>query len=354
MSEYTTDQILDMIESIESPRKLNLFGAELVGIDLSKETIQDKYRSRGWPRDGKGPPWHSSATQGINLAGANLQNAFLAVAKLQGATLYQANLYQAILFGANLQGAILWFANLKGTDLQRSELQEVDLEVTQSLEGAFFAGAQLHFTRLRADQIKQVGEETGRDYGRARRAYLGLKVNFREIGYYDDARWAYLKERRMERKTCFPIKEGEDWVWGKLKHMPLNKGERLLRKWYEGWLYTRLFLKPPLNVKFHRRAWLWSLAQDFFTEYMESWQRIIWRLIVPTPLIFTLFYWWTKGVINILPGAPPVSPMDYLFFSLRTLVTLAYSDFTPVGAGQWLAPIEGALGIIFLALLGFS
>lgn len=354
MSEYTTDQILDMIEELGDPSKLDLSGKDLSGIDLSRETIQQKYIERGWPKDRKSTPCHSSATQGINLFRANLQGADLYGANLQGADLTLVNLQEADLAGANLQEAYFRRANLQGAVLRRANLHEVDLEMAESLEGAYFYGARLHLTRLRAEQIKEMGEEWDRDYEDARRAYLGLKINFKEIGYYDDARWAYLKERRMERKTYFPTKEGEDWVWERLRYLPIQKGKRCLWRLYEGWLYARLLFKPIQGLKLRRWNWFLSWLEDFFTEYMESWQRIVWRLILPTPLLFTLIYWWTNGVINILPGAPPVSPLDHLFFSLRTMVTLAYSDFTPVGAGQWLAPLEGALGIIFLALLGFS
>ena len=41
-------------------------------------------------------------------------------------------------------------------------------------------------------------------YKEAMEIYLTLKKAFINAGRYDDASWAYVKERQMERKTYFP------------------------------------------------------------------------------------------------------------------------------------------------------
>ena len=298
MSEYPTDQILDMIEALGDPSKLDLSEArlgrraDLSGIDLSEETIQRKYKERGWPKDGKDPPWYSTTAQGIDLRGANFHGA-----NLRGANLKSCNLQDA-----NLPSCDLREANLSETKLQRVEFSNAQLQ------GARLRGARVDRTQFRDFNVRTVGEEQHEHYGEAREVYRDLKANFKSLAYYNDARWAYLKERAMDRKS---------------------------HPWYSPF-------------------WFISWIENIFTGYMERvWVIILWLAI--WPLLFDFLYWQVGGVTNLLGNPPPpVSPLDYLFFSLRTMVTLAYSDFTPVGAGQWVAPLEGALGIIFLALLGFS
>lgn len=317
MSEYTTDQILKIIENPGVAGNVNLIRCNLSSIDLSSRTIQAKYDDWIKQHDTEEPVWYSKYTKGIFLGRAWLDDAYLVGASLQSADLLEAHLEGAFLDGASLQSARLREAhlqdasfnktNLHGADLRRADIREIDLEAAETLEGVYLEKARLHRTWLRAGQIKQVGEERDKDYKMAQSAYLALKVNFKEIGYYDDVRWAYLKERAMERKS-------HSW---------------------------------------HSLPWLWSWVQNIFTGYIERiWVIILWLILWPA--IFTLLYWVSGGMINNPGYASPEFPRDYFFFSLRTMVTLAYSDFTPVGAGQWLAPLEGALGIIFLALLGFS
>ena len=41
------------------------------------------------------------------------------------------------------------------------------------------------------------------------KAYRAPEMNFAEIGRYQDAAWAYVKERRMERATLWPFRAAE-------------------------------------------------------------------------------------------------------------------------------------------------
>jgi uncharacterized protein YjbI with pentapeptide repeats len=94
---------------------------------------------------------------GVNLAGANLENADLEGAKLdranlQGANLTRVNLEGATLTGANLAGAQLSYAQLAGAKLGNANLAEAVLahaELDEAyLGGALGGGARLGNARL--------------------------------------------------------------------------------------------------------------------------------------------------------------------------------------------------------------
>jgi uncharacterized protein YjbI with pentapeptide repeats/mono/diheme cytochrome c family protein len=79
---------------------------------------------------------------GMNLDGADLQDANLESAKLSGASLRGANLSRAKLMYVDLAGANLTSANLEGANLEGADLTNV------AFEGARFTGASLANTRL--------------------------------------------------------------------------------------------------------------------------------------------------------------------------------------------------------------
>ena len=158
MSEYTTRQILDMIEANEGPRGLNLSGKDLSGIDLSREAIAEeleKARERGLDEI---PVWDRrefrEQTGGINLQGANLQEANLAGANLRGAYVAGANLQRAFVRGANLQGAILASARVQGAFLALTNFQEA-LLVFAKLQGAYLGSANLKGANLSDANLKE-------------------------------------------------------------------------------------------------------------------------------------------------------------------------------------------------------
>lgn len=83
--------------------------------------------------------------QGANLKSttlwnANLKRAVLVRTDLDGAQLINANLEDATLMGANLKGAILMHANLQGAILDDANLQGATLAAKADLDGAAVAG----------------------------------------------------------------------------------------------------------------------------------------------------------------------------------------------------------------------
>lgn len=197
-------------------RKANLEGANLDGINLRKANLMD------------------ANLQGADLFCADLQRAFARDANLEEANLAEAKLKGAHLEGTNLKGAGLQEANLKGTRLWRADLEgsyaaEADLReavlTDAKLDGACLAGADLSrvylmdvrsmkgiylyralldHTQLTKNQLGiGVHSELRQSWFQAREAYLGLKNNFEQIGRYNDASWAYRKERRMGKRQAW-------------------------------------------------------------------------------------------------------------------------------------------------------
>ena len=96
---------------------------------------------------------YGARLQGINLAEAQLQDAYLGGALLQGAHLWEAQLQKADLRGTQLQGAFLMKAQLHGANLTEANLQETDLTRAQ-LPGAFLIKTKLRGARLMQTEMQ--------------------------------------------------------------------------------------------------------------------------------------------------------------------------------------------------------
>ncbi|MFW6135876.1 MAG: pentapeptide repeat-containing protein [Chloroflexota bacterium] len=386
MSEYTTRQILDMIEANGGPEGLDLSQSDLSEIDLGSDRIQAELDRVRKDQPEVEPPWWSrgfvsgegginlrranlegahlrlaemqgadlvganlegarlmlaqmqeSRLRGANLAGAslryaNLEHASLRHADLKGARLSHANLGRAFLGGVDLKGADLDGANLEGTFLVEADLSRVDLRNAESIEGISLYRARLDHTQLTRDQLGEaVGEERGGEWFEARQTYLALKNNFQELGRYDDARWAYRKERRMEKR--------------------------------DAWQKTRTALRE--------RRWGGAVGNglraasdqlvELVCDYGEGLSRVLASLLLLW-LVFALSY----GLIGGVWGPPqetsggPVryatrNPLHLLAFSLGAMTTLqpAGLEARPTQVMQFLMPIQALLGIVLAGLFGF-
>ena len=250
-------ELLRLIEENGGPESLDLRGGVFVGdgpsnqpwanaIDLSPEALAPLAEAYRQANGGADPAWVThwggisldyAQLRQANLHGAHLRRAFLGGTHLEGTDLSQAHLHRAVLYGAelqrarlawadlraaefvdtNLQGANLTHARLQRTDvalcqlktadLRDAELQGADMYKVTSLDGAHWYGALLDHTRIRRERLgKAIGDETeahqkrtGQAYHQASEAYLLLKNNFNQIGRYEDASWAYVKEQQMEK-----------------------------------------------------------------------------------------------------------------------------------------------------------
>jgi hypothetical protein len=108
---------------------------------------------------------------------------------------------------AELGGVTAFRTCLRDACLVYANLRRVDLYQVVSLQGVHWYDAFLDHTRIKRESLgKRIGDELTahdskgpEDYHRAKEAYLLLKNNFNQIGRYEDASWAYVKEQQMEK-----------------------------------------------------------------------------------------------------------------------------------------------------------
>jgi hypothetical protein len=158
-----------------------------------------------------------------------------------------------------------------------------------------------------------------------------LKNNFAEIGRYDDAAWAYRKERRMEKLTA--LKEAKE-VWHR-------------RNWKEA---------IPRYAKV-----VGDQVIEWVCDYGEGFWNVVGSLTAVW-VIFALIYGLIGGVWG--PWQDAVSgrirsitrnPIDLLWFSLGTMVTLHPPGLEARSTlfMRFLVPSQALLGIFLAGLLGF-
>lgn len=347
-TELTTKDILKRIEAAKANgSSVSFSGENLSGIDLSEGTIQ-RILAEGGYSESNPPSWYSgeskkalltrrpdviaSATNpdasevvskgSIDLEGADFSNADLVCANLEGADLARADFERARLHYANLSHARLWDANfsharLNSVDLSGSAIQNA-IFFWASLKGALVNQSLLYHvkldhTELSRSQVNEIWEESRakrmrkqkkdacRHFADAAVAYNMLKNNFRSIGKVDDASWAFIKERRMERSTY----------------------KRFSWKWLSSW-----FL-------------------DITCSYGEQpWKVLL--LTIGTVALFSLVYW-LSGLVNSLFFS------DNIVFSLGSFVTLTFTGLEASNViARLLMCIEAALGVSLFALLMYS
>ena len=354
LTSYTTADILQRIASARaSGSKVSFAGENLAGIDLSQEAIKHEFHKGGYS-ESTPPLWYSgdlkreklrkkpstiasareptavevASKQAIDLEGADFSNSDLAGANFEGADLAQADFQGARLHYANLRRARLWDANFRRARLTKADLTGAALQNADfswaNLRGAILNRCllyhvHLHNTEMEKGQIEEIWEErrareqekakkdSRRHYADAANAYNRLKNNFVSIGQHDNAGWAFIKEKRMERKT-------------RRKFSPM---------------------------------WCFNWFMDISCGYGEQpWKVFILAVIVP--ILFGFVYWGFEGIQSTVePGS--INWYDYFVFSLRSFVTLAFADMNPASIlTKILSTLEAAFGVSLFALLMYS
>jgi uncharacterized protein YjbI with pentapeptide repeats len=331
-------------------QQADLIETELELAYLGEANLQNAFLQRAHL---EGASLHKTDLRGGQLTQAHLEHADLGEAKLEGAStslyeahlqdanLHRAQMQRASLYGAELQGAILSGAQLQGADLQKAQLQgahlsgaqfqeaslggahleRVDLYDVASLDGAHWYGANLDHTRIKGESLgKAVGDEIEAHkekkpeaYHRAKEAYLLLKNNFNQIGRYEDASWAYVKEQQMEKMAYH-------WEWR-------THGWKVWRAWGSFW------------------RWLRNWAYELATGYGERpWNPIVVGLLAV--LAFAGGFCATRAVANF---------WDALVYSVATFATFNLARLEPQGRGTEISSsMEAILGISVLALVVFT
>jgi hypothetical protein len=123
---------------------LNRDGVSLAAAPLEKAWLPevDLERAALMQANLQGANLEGASLRGANLISANLEGANLNRAKLEGANLFGANLKGTDFWDANMDGAILWRANMEGAALIRADLEGANL-FDASLKDAKLWGANL-------------------------------------------------------------------------------------------------------------------------------------------------------------------------------------------------------------------
>lgn len=413
MSEYTTRQILDMIEANGGPEGLDLSGKDLREIDLSRDTIQAELVRVRRVKSGIAPTWVSTLTHGIDLKKVNLQKSKLARANLQGADLSVVNLQGSDLRGANLQGAhlkaadispafpaednlyggysqradlqgaVLWRANLQEAKLVQSNLRDADLRVAV-LRGAELSGADLRGAELGSADLKEA------DLRRANLTQVSLldAKSIEAISLYratldhtqlakdrlggaigEELRreWFQAKEAYLELKNNFQqIGRSDDASWAYRKERQMEKA--CSAPWY-AWRFVRRELGDsyvePLAV-WHQKVWWFYIRHtlkwlcDWFVEYLcgygESLLRVLFWMAA-TLCGFATYYWRIGGVWLVEPnkGAKVATSFwHYLIYSAGAFTTTQFARFQAADDRvRMVTAIQAIIGIVLAGLLGF-
>lgn len=361
---------------------------------LTRQDMLRRIEENGGPQglDLSYTNWRRADLSGMILNGISFRGADLRQADLTGSWLAKCDFREARMWRATLPGACLWLARLDGADLKECDFRRA-LLVDASFRDALLTGSHLeeallqraifantpvtqrdignrilielaeplmrlaeefdaYFEKLRSEDPGVVGwvtENLSRRYQLAAETYLMLKNNFNQIGRYNDASWAYIRERQMERMTKAPWRarqyQGE-------AH-PLGMGRlgtyRSLAPWHP--LTWWFWLKYTV---------LWLL--DWVTEITCGYGERPMRTMAVAGVILAAFpfiYWAVQGLgwVDPATGRDIVSTrfLDYVIYSAGAFVTIGYEGLMPINtAAQIWTVVEALLGISILALLMFA
>jgi len=319
----------------------NLQGADLWGCRMRKAVLADANAAEA--------DFSFADLEEAAFLGANLRGATLAEAKLRQAHLWDADLESANLSGADLREAALNNTNLRGANLAGAHLEHLDLSMVRDLSGAIWHGALLDHTRLRAQALgPAIGDEllarnSGhyQDYARALAAYQALHRNFLQLGLYSDARWAYQKERQMERALKAPARVAQRFT---AEHQ---------RPWQE--------LSAP------HKAWIWlTYTTDWLLDWAQAitlgygdrpWRLIPWILLLVL-VVFPSLYWFGGGLgwpaTEEREAIATLDTVDYLLYSLAAFTTTPSYVQPLTRVNVLLTTGEGLLGLFALLIFVLS
>ncbi len=379
MSEYTTDEVLQMLEdwAKDNPGRppflrfegfSGLLGAGLFDIDLSDVTIRQKAQEYRQQHDGADPPWLArpatlslGVRPGLNLSGALLsedadgkRTSFLG-AQLQRASLLHAQLQGANLWRVQLQGANLWRAQFQKADLQGAQLQEANLQDAR-FQGADLRRAQLQRANLASAQLQYAN-------------LVGAQLQGANL-WHAQLQGANLCDANFEDADL----QNLDWGQGyRLDEGPLGDAEtvyRRLKQWYSnngqyhhaGEFHKRemlmrrkgLWRSGPFKDKLQSVFPLWLLGVTVGYGERPSWV-LGWTLF--SWVGFALLYWLGGGLGGqALPDVPLAALWAALYVSGTATITFEphlLPGYPPVSVAPWagtVALVQGAIAYFLLAL----
>lgn len=257
---------------------------------------------------------------GIDLECRQLQGALLVKANLEGAHLFRVNLDEAHLFGANLKNATLFKAslanaNMRSADLTGANLLGSNLKGTR-LEGSNFGRKHILVNEHKGDEEVHKGNriDAMKYWHEGEEIYLALLNNFREAGRSDEASEMFFRMMVVKRKVM-PRFTVERWgAW--LMEAMCGYGER------------------PMRIVVSCLALILSTAAIFFLLGIKS----------PD----------TGGIISFHTDQSLLEDLKVfgscVYFSIITMTTTGYGDFTPAGPTRLIAGLEAFAGSLLMAI----
>ena len=341
----------------------NLTACRFENCDMDEAEFRDANLKDAW--------FNGCRLVGANFFRAMLEGATFAQAELEDASFSNANLREASFNGSSIEEATFYLADLTSADFRRVRVGT----------GASWTDARFDRTSLFRRDVEPIMEEANAKagigtYGQAMEVFLSLKANFVQLGNYEDAAWAYLKEQQMEKASNFPTTAGKRRLVRWVRLIPRSYSgiaaesiaARFLIRARMAILHVRLFLGivPSTTSEAMRNAdvggidrprWLRSWAFELLTGYGERPMRpVVWGGL--TILAFFLAYW---GAGNVASGDSSVglSPshdwVDALTHSISAFATIGFNTLEPVGWGaRLLTAVESILGIGFFALFIYT
>lgn len=256
---------------------------------------------------------------GVNLEGCRLPGAALVGANLEGAHLFRAHLQGAHLFGANLSGASLFKSSLAEANLRTADLSGANL-LGANLKGAKLEGATFgHNRRIwNEEQARRHAKEGDRALARrylveSVEIYLALLNNFREAGNQEEASAVFYRLMVVKRKLLPPFS----------LHRPVS------------FLFDALcgYGERPMRVVI---SWLFLIivgALAFFSLGIVSDE---------------------ESLIRYDPGAKLMENLEAfgtcVYFSVITMTTTGYGDYTPTHFSRPFAAGEAFCGAFLMAV----
>jgi hypothetical protein len=255
--------------------------------------------------------------QNVSLVDCDLTNAVLTDSDLSHSDCSRTDFSGANLLGADLTNTNLYQAhfNRKRMNLKRQSILQAQSETWRAWCLAHDCSASGESERL--DQAVAV--------------YLELKDNFRSIGAYSEASWAYIQERRMR---CAQHKISVAGQCFKFEY-PIGRRARV-------GFYVR-----------HSLIWFSDAFVYLTTGYGESLGRTGLTFLIFALVIFPFLYRLTGGVSVTNTNTVVKDYFHLLSFSIGNLFQ-GYPGYEAVGeAGKQIQILQQFFSVIMIGLLGF-
>ena len=315
-----------------------------------------------------------------NFSNVTFTNVSLQNSDFKGADFTEANLWDCRFDYSDFRGTETSLRNCdaRGSYFENSSLQNVDLTnsdlrdcifINADLIGAKIENAKLYASRLINTRFRKenlcnfkplksknisVNDEFDENLKEsmplaAKYIYSSLKNNFRSIGEYDDERWAYIKERMMERKRLFRLAFKADRYSDSLALERWDKEDKdkifesrvaAFFKWCLSWIQWLFgYGEKPIRIFFMAIFVIFNFSLFFmfggFRHSVSGNEVVINRALAfnPNELSGTISDWLLS-----------------LYMSVITFSTLGYGDVHPIGFTRVIASVEAFLGLVLMAM----